>query len=573
MSREFFIKFVISSLFWLANGTVTTLQCPSSQRCGDSSLVLKCTTTSGILGWQVPQRNIQLVYNYFYSPGMGSVKNYGDIQTILNQRNPTKSTMEVIPNQSIHGLQIHCIDGLDGHKRTCILQIISNPSPPINVTVGSILQHSAVLQWFIPSDTGGLHASIDEYYIHICSMTKQCFNITSVDVNSTITGLQANAMYNVTVFAVNCIGESSFGASVNFTTGVLLYVSKISFDAINYTTVNLKWKSNTSETVYYISLTETSNKTNMLLFTSPTSNLIATNLKKGIKYSCLIQVEDSFGRLSIMSSPLHFILDVPLPVNITSVQVDSMSYDSVRIIVAFEYNESYRPPHMGYIINHNGTDGFLSTQVNNTFNEVTHSFDISMESCAFEMIISIAAVNNLGIGEWAVSPFKPNINFNLGDNFGYKTINNKISEVGVTTVDITMTTDFIDFSDDVSFSTIIANVLTDTIISPSIQPPKNYEGGDKQLSPLLYHIITILFPTLILVISVGILTIGLLLTYIIRRKFKTDSTTQTHFENNCSYAALDIRRNLPTVPIYDEIFTVNYEIRVTHNQSYDFLST
>jgi hypothetical protein len=243
---------------------------------------------------------------------------------------------------------------------------------------------------------------------------------------------------------------------------------------------------------------------------------------------------------------------------------------------------------MGYIINHNGTDGFLSTQVNNTFNEVTHSFDISMESCAFEMIISIAAVNNLGIGEWAVSPFKPNINFNLGDNFGYKTINSKISEVGVTTVNITMTADFIDFSDDVSFSTIIANVLTDTIISPSIQPPKNYEGGDKQLSPLLYHIITILFPTLILVISVGILTIGLLLTYIIRRKFKTDSSdlnvnkcynlftslaTQTHFENNCSYAALDIRRNLPTVPIYDEIFTVNYEIRVTHNQSYDFLST
>ena len=36
----------------------------------------------------------------------------------------SKVTMKVTPTTSMQGLQIDCIDGIDGDKRSCILEVI-----------------------------------------------------------------------------------------------------------------------------------------------------------------------------------------------------------------------------------------------------------------------------------------------------------------------------------------------------------------------------------------------------------------------------------------------------------------
>ena len=102
---------------------VTSLVCPPSQQCyNDSHLILSCETEWVILAWIINQQSFEIVYNY-HDP-VGSTDTDGNFQTSLDQREPAKSTMKVTPTTLMQGLQIDCIDGLDGDKRSCILEVI-----------------------------------------------------------------------------------------------------------------------------------------------------------------------------------------------------------------------------------------------------------------------------------------------------------------------------------------------------------------------------------------------------------------------------------------------------------------
>ena len=76
---------------------------------------------------------------------------------------------------------------------------------------------AVTLQWTPPTDTGGQGVMITHYVLTglpqsaSCS-TGPCNNITST--TTTITGLQCNTSYNVSVRAVNCRGNGSFSNSI-----------------------------------------------------------------------------------------------------------------------------------------------------------------------------------------------------------------------------------------------------------------------------------------------------------------------------------------------------------------------
>ena len=105
------------------DSTVTSLICPPSQQCyNDSHLILSCETEGPVLAWRINQQSFEIVYNY-HDP-VGSTDTDGNFQTSLDQRQPAKSTMKITPTTSMQGLQIDCIDGIDGDKRSCILEVI-----------------------------------------------------------------------------------------------------------------------------------------------------------------------------------------------------------------------------------------------------------------------------------------------------------------------------------------------------------------------------------------------------------------------------------------------------------------
>ena len=51
--------------------------------------------------------------------------NFGSIQTVLEQRNPSISTMTITLDSSMEGLTIYCFDVDDGDRKNCSLQVIS----------------------------------------------------------------------------------------------------------------------------------------------------------------------------------------------------------------------------------------------------------------------------------------------------------------------------------------------------------------------------------------------------------------------------------------------------------------
>ena len=105
------------------DSTVTSLICPSSQQCYDEShFILSCETEGAVLAWRINQQSFEIIYNY--RDPVGSTDTVGNFQTSLDHRQPAMSTMKIIPTTSMQGLQIDCIDGIDGNKRSCILEVI-----------------------------------------------------------------------------------------------------------------------------------------------------------------------------------------------------------------------------------------------------------------------------------------------------------------------------------------------------------------------------------------------------------------------------------------------------------------
>ena len=107
------------------DSTVTSLICPSSQQCYDEShLILSCETERAVLVWRVINQSVVINYHYHDPVGSTSTKIVGNFQTSHDQITPAMSTMKVTPTTSMQGLQIHCFDGIDGDKRSCILEVI-----------------------------------------------------------------------------------------------------------------------------------------------------------------------------------------------------------------------------------------------------------------------------------------------------------------------------------------------------------------------------------------------------------------------------------------------------------------
>ena len=103
---------------------------------------------------------------------------------------------------------------------------IALPGPPTLMNITSSLacdlsdsSNQATLQWTPPTNTGGLDVVITHYVVSVTGPTAagytcppdQC-NVTTT--NTTLTGLQCNISYMVSVRAINCRGEGNYSDSV-----------------------------------------------------------------------------------------------------------------------------------------------------------------------------------------------------------------------------------------------------------------------------------------------------------------------------------------------------------------------
>lgn len=98
---------LVPCFFTHADGTVT-LQCPQPQHCLNASITVTCMTLNNVLAWYKSNVNNPLVVYTVHSV-IGTNNNFGQIQTSLDQRNPTLSTMNIIPDISLQGLIVSCI--------------------------------------------------------------------------------------------------------------------------------------------------------------------------------------------------------------------------------------------------------------------------------------------------------------------------------------------------------------------------------------------------------------------------------------------------------------------------------
>ena len=109
-----------------------------------------------------------------------------------------------------------------------VLVYIGLPEPPTlrsfsPVNCGGPIGTRVILEWAPPTNTGGEGVRIDRYIVNVTGPDgytyppDQC-NVTTP--STTITGLQCNTSYTVTVRAVNCVGVSvsSTPETVNITT-------------------------------------------------------------------------------------------------------------------------------------------------------------------------------------------------------------------------------------------------------------------------------------------------------------------------------------------------------------------
>ena len=91
-----------------------------------------------------------------------------------------------------------------------------------------------------------------------------------------------------------------------------IIVSEFSFDAIDFMTLNLTWKLHDNSTLvqfYKINVTKKANPSNVMLFTTNFTNIKISNLMKNSKYSVTVQGLNFIGEQSVISYPIHFILD------------------------------------------------------------------------------------------------------------------------------------------------------------------------------------------------------------------------------------------------------------------------
>ena len=104
---------------------------------------------------------------------------------------------------------------------------IHNPSPPALKNISSFCEHNGgqvALQWTAPNKTGGQGVEIKRYLLNVTGQpeyncpTDQC-NVTTT--NTTITGLQCNTSYTISVKAVNCYKKGNSSKFVVITVPLL----------------------------------------------------------------------------------------------------------------------------------------------------------------------------------------------------------------------------------------------------------------------------------------------------------------------------------------------------------------
>ena len=55
----------------------------------------------------------------------GTIETEGPFTAVLNQTNPALSSLFITPDPLMNGINVDCIDGLYGGKKSCKLRVIS----------------------------------------------------------------------------------------------------------------------------------------------------------------------------------------------------------------------------------------------------------------------------------------------------------------------------------------------------------------------------------------------------------------------------------------------------------------
>ncbi|XP_019851604.1 PREDICTED: uncharacterized protein LOC109581706 isoform X2 [Amphimedon queenslandica] len=175
------------------------------------SIVLNCTTSSEPLQtfWKINEFGVDFV---FAPDGMtvGST-NSRFVGTLVSATSDlTISTLTFAANASFNGVEVECIDGSTLPSTVSSITInftlATLPGPPVNASVASLNCSSLIVKWDPPNDTGGVEGISYELMVSLNdTLIKELSNIT--DTYITLTDLDYETEYNISIIAANCVGR------------------------------------------------------------------------------------------------------------------------------------------------------------------------------------------------------------------------------------------------------------------------------------------------------------------------------------------------------------------------------
>ena len=113
-------------LQFLGLAGVTDLLCPPPQECSTTSLNVTCKIEHYGLVWKVWKlEHFDFTELFTAADPAGTIETEGPFTAVLNQTNPALSSLFITPDPSMNGINVDCIDGLNGGKKSCELSVIS----------------------------------------------------------------------------------------------------------------------------------------------------------------------------------------------------------------------------------------------------------------------------------------------------------------------------------------------------------------------------------------------------------------------------------------------------------------
>ena len=104
---------------------ISGFECPPPQQCSNNTLIITCKLSNIGLAWRIQKYSYETLFTAVDSAGSTDID--GPFTAVLIKSDPALyiSTLSIEVDPSMDGIEVECIDGLNGFSKSCVLDVIS----------------------------------------------------------------------------------------------------------------------------------------------------------------------------------------------------------------------------------------------------------------------------------------------------------------------------------------------------------------------------------------------------------------------------------------------------------------